>query len=253
MTPVIKRWQQEWIAFGLALTFLTRMPWRLPATLPPDAIARGNSYFPWVGLLLGLFSVALLSLFTTIWPLLVSLLLVLLAQWLITGALHEDGLADSADGLAGGHNPEQRLHIFKDSRVGVYGVLAVGIASALKVALWYGHESLWVALLIAPAVARLTPLLLMSTFTYVQNADQSKVQPIVQGLSPKRLAFAASVPLIAALLTGTLLPTLAATALVALLWGALVRKLLGGITGDVLGASVLLTELVWLLIWVALA
>jgi len=253
MSRLAHRWQQEWIAFGLALTFLTRIPWRLPAPLPPDAIARGNSYFPWVGLGLGLFSVALFSLLSSLWPVLVSLLLVLLAQWLITGALHEDGLADSADGLAGGTDREHRLHIFKDSRIGVYGVLAVGVASALKVALWFSQESLWVALLVAPAVARLTPLLLMSSLAYVQRTEQSKVQSIAQGLSPQRLAFAASVPLVAALLTGTLLPTLAATALVALLWGLLVRKLLGGVTGDVLGASVLLTELVWLLLWVMLA
>jgi adenosylcobinamide-GDP ribazoletransferase len=247
------RWHQEFIAFGLALTFLTRIPWRLPATLPSDALVRGNSYFPWVGLLIGLISVAFYSLASTFWPILVSVLLLLLVQSLLTGALHEDGLADSADGLAGGANQEQRLQIFKDSRVGVYGVLAIVIASALKVALWLAHEPLWVALLVAPAVARFTPLLLMSTLSYVQSADQSKVHSIAQGLSHKRLVWAASLPLLAALLTGTLLPTLAATALVAVFWGLLLRKLLGGVTGDVLGASVFLTELVWLLLWVALA
>lgn len=247
------RWSKESTAFGLAITFLTRIPWRIPTPLAEGATARGNSYFPCVGLLIGLISVACYSLLSTLWPALIAVLLLLFGQWLLTGALHEDGLADSADGLAGGFDREHRLRIFKDSRVGVYGLLAIGVASALKVGLWLAHEPLWVALLVAPAVARFTPLLLMSQLNYVQSSAQSKVGAIVQGLSFKRLLFAASMPLLAALLTGTLVPTLLATGLVALLWGLLLRKLLGGVTGDVLGASVLLTELVWLLIWVALA
>lgn len=247
------RVHKEWTAFGLALTFMTRIPWRFPTEPTADALARGNSYFPWVGLLIGLASVAFFSLASTVWPVMIGLVLLLLAQWLLTGALHEDGLADCADGLAGGHDRAHRLRIMKDSSVGVYGVLAVMIASALKLSLWLSIEPLWVALLVAPAVARFTPLLLMSTLEYVQNQDQSKVHTIAQGLTPQRLAVAASVPLLAALFTGTLLPTLIATALVVLLWGLLLRKLLGGITGDALGASVLLTELIWLLVWLALA
>lgn len=253
MSEPQSRWQKESTAFGLALTFLTRIPWRLPSDIAPEAMARSNSYLPWVGLFIALLSVTFYGVLSTLWPALVGLLLLLLAQWLLTGALHEDGLADSADGLAGGRDPAHRLRIMKDSSIGVYGMLALFLASALKLVLWLSHEPLWVALLVAPAVARFTPLLLMSTLEYVQASAQSKVHSLVQRLSPKRLAFAASAPLLAAALTGTLFPTLVATALVAVLWGLLVRKLLGGITGDVLGASVLLTELVWLLVWVALA
>lgn len=252
MSTKTPRWQKEYRAFGLAVTFLTRIPWPLPTTISPKAIARGNSYFPWVGLLIGVFSVAFYSLTSMLWPALICLILLLLAQWLLTGALHEDGLADSADGLAGGRDVAHRLQIMKDSSMGVYGGLALLVASGLKLALWLNIEPIWVALLVAPAVARCTPLLLMTWLDYVQSPEQSKVSSIAQGLSHKRLAWAASVPLLASLLTGTLLPTLVATGLVVLLWGLLARKLLGGVTGDVLGASVLLTELLWFLLWLAL-
>ena len=118
-----------------AVELLTRLPvppardWR-----PQDAID-GAAAYPLVGALVGalLAGLALLLGLTALTPLLQALLLVG-AGLLLTGAMHEDGLADAADGLFGGWTPQRRLEIFRDSRVGTYGALALGWAVAVRVA-----------------------------------------------------------------------------------------------------------------------
>ncbi|TWI38192.1 adenosylcobinamide-GDP ribazoletransferase [Paracoccus sulfuroxidans] len=117
----------------LALVWLTRLPvWRV---LPDPAPALSVSVwaFPLVGALVGALAACVwsLALWLELTPMLAALLAIA-AMILLTGALHEDGLADLADGL-GGNNPAQCLDIMRDSRIGSYGVIAIGMVTAARV------------------------------------------------------------------------------------------------------------------------
>lgn len=243
---------REWQAFWLATGFLTRIPMLVRIDYSQTLMNQSSVYFPLVGLLLGCIYVAAFNLLCLAVSPLVAIILVVILHLFITGAFHEDGLADSVDGLGGGYTIEKRLAIMKDSRIGTYGTVALVMALMLKVVLLAEAELIWLALLIAPAVSRLTPLLLMATLTYVTAPDQSKSKPVADGFSPKRLAAAALFILLLTLAASAWSPflipaALSAVLLVSLCWGAYLRSQLGGYTGDALGASVILSELVLLM------
>src|ERR1700693_5396426 len=103
--------------------FLTRLPVPAQPDFQLDWINRSARYFPLIGQFVGLLSAAVLVLAAKFWPSWTAALIAILAATLITGALHEDGLADTADGLGGGRDAAHRLAIMKDSAIGTYGVL----------------------------------------------------------------------------------------------------------------------------------
>lgn len=213
---------------------------------------QSSVYFPLVGLLLGALYAALFALYSLALGPLVSILLVIGVHLWITGAFHEDGLADSIDALGGGYTLEARLRIMKDSRIGTYGTVALFMALALKAALLLDIEQVWLALLITPCAARLTPLVLMHTMAYVTDPDKSKSKPVAQGFSRRRLIAAIGFVLLAGLLlspwaANLLLIIALAVTLIVFAWGYNLHRNLGGYTGDALGASVVFTELALLL------
>src|SRR5579864_6859060 len=104
----------------IAAAFLTRMPIPTPAVLP-GRLAQASWAFPLVGVGVGL-------------PTLAAALIAVAGTAALTGALHEDGLADTADGFGGGATPEAKLTIMRDSRNGAYGVLALIFSVALRAA-----------------------------------------------------------------------------------------------------------------------
>ena len=180
--------------------------------------------------------------------------LVLAVQVLATGGLHEDGLADSADGLWGGFEPARRLEIMKDSRIGSYGVLALVLAlglrwSALAACLAAGH--LWGPLLAAAMTSRAAMAALMHLLPSARSgglADRTGQPPARGVLIALALAFAVS-----ALGMGlAVLPAALAAAAVATLWGSVARAKIGGQTGDILGAGQQLVEIAVLLVAAAL-
>ncbi len=241
--------KQEWQAFWLALGFLSRIPMLVKIDYSQQLMNQSSVYFPLVGLLLGGLYAGVYILLVSLWPPLVALLLVLCLHLWLTGAFHEDGLADSADGLGGGYTVEKRLLIMKDSRIGTYGTAALGCALALKVALWLAlpPETVWLALLICPAIARLTPLFFMAFMPYVSDPDTSKSKPVAESFSRARLLMATLFVVGVALVAGVWWWATTAVVVVLLGWGWTLRRSLGGYTGDTLGASVVLTELVLLL------
>ncbi|MFC4259811.1 adenosylcobinamide-GDP ribazoletransferase [Marinobacter lacisalsi] len=244
---------REWQAFWLAVGFLTRIPMLARIDYSQRLMNQSSLYFPLVGLLLGaIYSVTFSVLQLWFAPVVCILLVITLHLW-ITGAFHEDGLADSVDALGGGYTVEKRLAIMKDSRIGTYGTVALVMALGLKAALLLETPTVWLALLLAPAVSRLTPLLLMGYLAYVTDTNQSKSKPVADGFSRKRLMLAAAFTTAVATAASfwhhsLLLWCLLATLGVALLWGRYLRSQLGGYTGDTLGASVVLSELVLLLL-----
>ena len=116
----------------LALVLLTRLP--LPH-LPKDSFARQSRAvwaFPLAGLVVGGLATVMAAAALAVWPPAVAAGLALAVQILVTGAMHEDGLADSADGLWGGFDRSRRLEIMKDSQIGTYGVLALVLSLGLR-------------------------------------------------------------------------------------------------------------------------
>lgn len=243
---------QEWQAFWLALGFLTRIPMLVRIDYSQRLMNQSSVYFPLVGLLLGLGYCAAYFLFSLVASPLAAIILVVILHLFITGAFHEDGLADSVDALGGGYTVEKRLEIMKDSRIGTYGTVALVMALLLKVALLAEAELIWLALLVAPAVSRLTPLILMACLPYVTDPDKSKSKPVADGFSRSRLLAATGFVLLLAaglsLWQPLLIPAaITAVLLVAVFWGSYLRSQLGGYTGDTLGAAVVFSELALLL------
>lgn len=210
--------------------------------------ARAAWAYPVVGLALGALAAlpAALALALGL-PAALAALLALACLVILTGAMHEDGLADCADGFWGGWEPARRLEIMKDSRIGSYGVIALTLGLAARwAALWLLFDiSVWAgagALACAGALSRATMPALMAGLPNARGAGLSQsvghVPPQTAGLA---IAIAA---LAALLLTGcAALPALIWAALVGLALARLAKAKIGGQTGDVLGATQQVTEI----------
>jgi adenosylcobinamide-GDP ribazoletransferase len=225
----------------LALTFLTKLPWPWRGPADGAALARSMFWFPWVGALLGLlFWGAWAGLEKVLPAPAAAALLLSLTVW-VTGGLHLDGLADTADGLGGGSDPETALRIMKDSRVGAFGVISLILALLLKFSLFLSLSEIPEAargLILYPVLSRWGMVLLAYLSPYARP-EGGLGQAMTLGLSPRVLAGAGlSAGALSFLILG--LPGLALfIATGALVWlGSLYfRHRLGGITGDVLGAA----------------
>jgi cobalamin synthase len=126
---------RELRAFSAACTFMTRIPaWRVVAHDVTDLPASA-AYFPLVGLIVGSAGAAVWWVGSWFWTPWIAVLLSMAATIRLTGAFHEDALADSLDGFGGGWTREQVLHIMKDSRVGSYALVGMCVALVLKAAL----------------------------------------------------------------------------------------------------------------------
>jgi adenosylcobinamide-GDP ribazoletransferase len=166
--------------------------------------------------------------------------LLTLTVW-VTGGLHLDGLADTADGLGGGHTPETALRIMKDSRVGAFGVISLILGLVLKFSLFLSLASQTRGagvLLLFPVISRWSMVLLAYLSPYAR-AEGGLGQAMTLGVSPRVLTGASlSAGGLALLILGTpgLVLFIAAAALVWLVRLYFQRRL-GGITGDILGAT----------------
>ena len=267
--------------FLLALQFFTRIPvtGRLAVWVgfSPAMLRASAAYFPAVGVVIGCLVVALSAtlmyyLPTAYAPLVAAALGTAWSVWL-TGAFHEDGLADVADGLGGSYDRERALIIMKDSRVGAFGAIAVVLALLSKVALLAllgAVGTLWMcfALMAGHVVSRTWPLLIIRWLPHVGDDAGSKSKPLADQISLASLILAllwcattlALISWVAAsvlsgidgqtLTTAPVLPVLKVLA-----WGGLASALifvyllrlferrLQGFTGDCLGTTQQLCEI----------
>jgi adenosylcobinamide-GDP ribazoletransferase len=241
-------------SFLNAVQFLTLVPVRSPATLDDDWLLRAVKYFPLVGACIGLFSALVLFLASMAWSGIVPALLAVAASIALTGALHEDGLSDTADGLGGGRSVQARLDIMKDSRIGVYGTLVLGLGVALRVGALASLSPLvgMAALVAAHSAARFPPIIVLRTLKHTGDPASAKVSYLGRPVGGREVLFGAVVVLLALLpLAAWSIPA----TMVALLFGALpviwlcrlARKLVGGYTGDILGAVEQVFEIGFLL------
>jgi adenosylcobinamide-GDP ribazoletransferase len=227
----------------IALQFLTRLPVRLAGMPEPAQIGRSLLWYPLVGLLLGGLLLGLHGLLGSTPALLQAA--ILLAVWVgLSGGLHLDGLADTADAWVGGHGDRERtLAIMKDPRSGPIAVVVLLLVlllkfSALVVLLERGA---WAGLLLVPWLGRaLLPLLFLTT-TYVRAGGLGAA--LSEHMPRERLPLVLAVHGLAMLLLGfsAVLAFLAAALVFWLLRRAFVSRL-GGITGDTAGALLELGE-----------
>lgn len=235
--------------FFIALQFLTRVPVRLHGPPAAAETARSLLYYPLVGLLLGLGLAGLHAALQGLPPPLPAAVVVL-AWVLITGALHLDGLADSADAWMGGGGDRARsLAILKDPRCGTAGVAAVVLVLMLKFsALQAGGEEGTAALVLAPFLGRTAVVALFLSTPYVRPGGLGAT--LSTHLPRRRGAWAVALSALLALAAWGVHGLAALVIAAALLLGlrALMCRRLGGTTGDTAGAVVELVETALLLV-----
>lgn len=235
-----------------AIAFLTRIPVPAGFAFSAGDVGRSARWFPLVGALLGAAYAGLAHGLRPRLPAAVIAVLIVVAEALLTGALHMDGLADTADGFGGGRTRDDVLRIMRDHAIGSYGATALVLLVALKVtaiaALLDRHQAgPW--LVMAPMLGRwaIVPLC-----RFVSYARESKA--VAHHIGTAELAWST---LIAAAIVAAAggWRGAAAWALVmaaSALFGRYCRRRIGGITGDTLGANVQISESLVLLAGLAL-
>jgi adenosylcobinamide-GDP ribazoletransferase len=236
------KWMDDFLA---AAQFLTRIP--LPRVgFDPDSLSRAAKFFPVVGLLIGLGALVLQRIAAPHLSRPLVALLVLTFLVLITGGLHDDGLADAADGFGGGCNREQVLTILRDSRIGSFGALALVLSVLARFLLLSSLPGgRFTAFLVSAHVLCRWTTLPLGYFLVPARESDGQGARIAEKIS------------LASLLAGTLssfaivfyfmrtefwIPVLAAL-VVTSLSGLYYSRRIGGVTGDCFGATNQLTEI----------
>lgn len=259
---MLKPLKNAWQHFLLALGFFTRIPVPSHAEFQEADLNRSVKYFPLIGCIVGLIGIVAFYLAIQVFTHPIAVLISMAATIFATGAFHEDGLADSVDGLGGGWGREQVLAIMQDSRLGTYGAIALFMALMAKYQLLVAmHADTVMAVIIcAHALSRLSAVWLMVALPYAKPSGKAK--PLATEVSRVDLWIAnifGLLPLIILLVLiqnslgnwratlSLLLLLLGTIAAVGWWWRMLLKRKLGGYTGDTLGAIQQLSEIMFYL------
>ena len=241
----------------VAVQFMTRVPVPSLQHFEDRDLAYSVGWYPAIGAVLGATIGGLgLAIHTLGAPPLVAACLTCFAGIVLTGALHEDGAADTADALGGGVEPEVALRILRDSRIGTYGALAlIGLVlSRIACLAALPPTSWWWVLLLAHTVGRWMAVMLMLMLPYARPDASGLAAPMIRGIGTGTAIFSSLTVAVAVLLAGPSgLLGWAAGAVLVLVLGRWYRRRLGGITGDLCGAGVIAGELAVFLLYVLLA
>ncbi|HEY2981728.1 MAG TPA: adenosylcobinamide-GDP ribazoletransferase [Anaerolineales bacterium] len=233
-----------------AVSFLTLVPVTSGLSLSAKEIGKSARWFPLVGALIGCICVIVLRVFSPVFPSLVVAVIVLIAEALLTGALHLDGLADMADGFGGGRTREDVLRIMRDHAIGAYGAMALILLVVLKIAsiaALIDRQRADPYLVVAPVLGRWSGVFLAILLPYARRTEREGMpySGAVSDFVGRRELFVATAT---ALLLTMILPvwpgigSWVVAVSVSLLMARLCRSAIGGVTGDTLGASAELTE-----------
>lgn len=232
--------------FFAALRFLTRLPTSASVTTSADDFGRATRYMPLIGILVGGVGALVTWLAAWVLPISMAILFGMAATVLTTGAMHEDGFADSCDGFGGGWSKEQTLAIMKDSRIGTYGALGLGLMLIAKWDALYELEDelLLAAIVAAHAMSRLAAVLVMYVLDYARGEDGKSAAVAVKpnGID---LALAVVFGFLPCLLLPWQFAGVGVIVVTVVTWFAAryFERRLGGYTGDCLGAVQQVTEL----------
>jgi adenosylcobinamide-GDP ribazoletransferase len=241
---------EVWLSARIALAFLTRLPVSPPP--PPESpstgyLARATGMFPLVGAGIGLLAaLAYLGSHGLGLPPLACAFVAVAAGTMVTGALHEDGLADLADGLGGGRTRDDRLRIMRDSRIGSFGAVAMVFSVGLRVALVAGLSTpaMAGAALMAAAAGSRAPLPAL-----LRWLPPARAEGLAAAAGRPRLREVTIAAILSAAIVFAVLDPAAGVVVVLAIAGAaalvawIAWRSVGGHTGDVLGAAQQIAEI----------
>lgn len=230
--------------FFIAMQFFTRLPIPRWVGFKAEWLHHASRYFPLIGIVVAVATCAVYAAAAWLWPAPVAVVLSTAAGIYLTGAFHEDGFADMCDGFGGGMTGERVMEIMKDSRIGTYGAVGIGLLLALKCALltMLDPPTVIAALLLAHPLSRLAASALIWVLKYAR--EEGKTKPLAEKMTSSEFTIAAGCTAVPALALGAMgslswlaiaSAVLAAAAVAGWLGAKCVRRI-GGYTGDCLGA-----------------
>lgn len=251
----------QWAAFGTAVRFLTRVPLPTKEPVSAAALSRCPIYFPVVGGLIGIVTSVVIGIACLFWPVSLAVIIALAIEARLTGAFHEDAVADFCDAFGGGWTRDDVLRILKDSRIGSYGALGLGLAVAMRIGAMIeliqqaGRYNwlVWSSVIVAScAIGRFIIVVIIVNVPPVSSREslsrdighQLRFQDLIAasiGMLPFVLPFIILRPMHAVICLFALIATV--------IWFMkLVRRRLDGITGDCLGFICYFSMVVMLLV-----
>ncbi len=240
-----------------AISFLSIIPTGHSRYLRGDSLSRAAGYFPAVGLLIGLFAAAFIPLLDRMFTGQITNALIVLFVVLVTGALHIDGLADTSDGLVSRATPEKRLLIMRDGASGPAGIAAVTMVLLIKFAMLSatGGTMRLIAVVVSLTVAR-WPIVILA-WRLKPVGSEGLGAHFAGRMGAAELSISSAVALAATATAVYLggpayLALLPVVALGTLALGLMSARMVGGITGDLLGAAVETTEVLILAVFAIL-
>jgi len=246
-----------WIPPLLGVQFLTRLPVpglsKLTAETAKAGLAKAVIWFPVVGGLVGAITATTLIAADQLWPRIIAVLLALIVEARLTGAFHEDAVADFCDGFGGGMTPQRIHEIMKDSRIGSYGTLGMGLAVALRASLLIAlpDDLILPALLASASFGRFLAVCLMAIVPpLIQTDGLAKDVGATTSMGQWLMASLLTLPFMVPLGIMIPLPVFGAViaALIFALWfRPFLMRHLGGVTGDCLGFGVYVGQILILL------
>lgn len=259
--------KKEWHIFLTAVMFLTRI--QVPPNIDhsPEYLQRSSKYFPLVGWIVAVISILTYLVTAKFFSENIAILASMIASILTTGAFHEDGFADTCDAFGGGWTREKILMIMKDSRLGTYGVVGLLFMLGAKFLLLQelpkftptsltetinpllSYKIFIGIILAAHSVSRLMAVTVIQQYEYVTDDDVSKSKPLASG---KLSVIEFLLAVLFALLPFVLLPLnflliIVPVVIMRFYLAAYFKKWIGGYTGDCLGATQQVTEIVFYL------
>jgi adenosylcobinamide-GDP ribazoletransferase len=263
---MLKQLKNAWRNFLLALGFFTRIPVPSVLDFQETDLNRAVKYFPLIGYIVGLIGVVAFYLAMQVFTHPIAVLISMAATIFATGAFHEDGLADSADGLGGVWGRAQVLAIMQDSRLGTYGAIALfmGLMAKYQLLAAMHADTVMAVLICAHALSRLSAVWLMAALPYARPSGKAK--PLATEVSRVDLWVAnifGLLPLLVLLVLienslgswratlSLLLLLLGSVGAVWWWWRMLLKRKLGGYTGDTLGAIQQISEIMFYLTSIA--
>jgi adenosylcobinamide-GDP ribazoletransferase len=222
----------------------------------PENLNKSRKHLPLIGLFIGLFAALVFYITNLLLPASVSIVLSMIATVYLTGAFHEDGLADCADGFGGGWEKAQILKIMKDSRIGAYGTISLILMFGLKfILLWelqlVSESLLMLALVAGHSLSRLMSSLTMQHYTYVSELTSSKSKSVTSVKLSSSEMILSVLPLAIVMLVFAKLSLFVSTLpVIGMTWflARYYQKRIGGYTGDCLGATQQISEVFYFII-----
>jgi adenosylcobinamide-GDP ribazoletransferase len=251
---------RQWKLFLTAIMFYTRIPVSKNIPFSENLLNKSTKYFPFIGWIVGGFGALIFYASQFIFPLSISVILSMLSTILLTGAFHEDGLADSCDAFGGGWTKEKILEIMKDSRIGTYGTVGLILILFTKYFCLtsVNIEQIPFVLFAGHALSRYSATGMIFFSEYAREDAKSKSKPVGKSLSASNnlIAFIfGTTPLLFLSINYSYWYLLIIITIVPIIYflKRYFEKWIGGFTGDGLGATQQISEIVFYLSFIAIS